>query len=119
MPNRRLTADELIQANALLDLVREKLQTIAEGDRELLFAYRRKIAKELGYDERSKPMVRRALKRRMRALQLGLCPICKQALPETYCVLDRFNAVDGYIETNVRLLCQTCDHQVQKDRRYA
>src|SRR5437868_964887 len=103
MPNRRLTTEELDLANAILDATRHRLNEAAQGDQDLLFALRRKIAKELTYDERSKPMVRRALKTKMRALQNGLCPLCKEQLPERYCVLDRFNAADGYVAENVRL----------------
>ena len=53
MPNRNLTPDELERANELLADIREQLTKLAVGDPLLLFAYRRKIAKELGYDERS------------------------------------------------------------------
>jgi hypothetical protein len=48
MPNRNLTLDELELARALLKDIRERLTALAAGDSELLFAYRRKIAKELG-----------------------------------------------------------------------
>ena len=63
MANRQLTPEELEQANALLDDIRSKLVALSAGEKDLLFAYRRKIFKELTYDERSKPMVRRKLKR--------------------------------------------------------
>lgn len=118
MPNRRLDQDELAQANTLLASIRQHLEALAGGDADLLFALRRKVAKELTYDERDKPMVRRTLKRRMRKLQEGLCPLCEEKLPETYCVLDRFDAQGGYVEGNVRLLCETCDRNVQRERQY-
>lgn len=105
MPNRRLTPAELELANNILADVRAHIDAMAGEDFDLKFALRRKIFKELTYDERSKPMARRALKKRMRAQQGGICPICKEALPETYCVLDRFNAADGYVENNVQLIC--------------
>jgi UTP:GlnB (protein PII) uridylyltransferase len=54
MPNRNLTSDELKRANALLADIRERLDSLAAGDPLLLFAYRRKVAKELGYDERGR-----------------------------------------------------------------
>lgn len=119
MPNRRLTEDELIIANGLLAAVRAEIQQAARGDEDLAFALRRKVAKELIYDERSKPMARRALKKKVRQLQGGICPLCNVGLPEKYCVLDRSRAVDGYVEENVRLICETCDRNVQRDRRYA
>ena len=57
MPNRNLSAEELKKANELLADVRKRLKDLAMGDPLLLFAYRRKIAKELGYDERGKPVL--------------------------------------------------------------
>jgi hypothetical protein len=62
MTSRNLTNDELKNANKLLDDVRKRLVALADGDRLLLFAYRRKVIKELGYDERGKPVARAKLK---------------------------------------------------------
>ena len=119
MPNRQLTEDELKKARALLTSVRARLLKLSNGDKNLLFAYRRKIFKELMYDERSKPMVRRHLKQMKRKEQAGLCAICQNPLPETYAVLDRFNAVDGYTMKNTRLIHQDCDAHTQLSRGYA
>jgi len=119
MPNRRLTLDELVKANALLAEVREKLKVFAEGDPELQFALRRKLYKELSYDERSKPMVRRKLKIAKRQAQNGICPLCHNPLQEKYCVLDRFNAAAGYTSENTQLICQDCDVKTQAARGYA
>ena len=58
MPNRNLNAVELEQANELLRDIRDRLTALAGNDPLLLFAYRRKIVKELGYDERGKPGAR-------------------------------------------------------------
>src|SRR5690348_5361990 len=118
MPNR-LDNRELGIANEFLGRIRAELARLTGDDRELLFALRRKVAKELIYDERSKPMARRTLKNKMRKKQGGLCPLCEQALPPKDCVLDRFNAVDGYVESNVRLICRPCDTRVQEERGYA
>lgn len=119
MANRRLSPDELAQANALLDEIRAKLLQLSQGDRDLLFAYRRKIYKELTYDERGKPMYRRRLKDLKRLEQNGLCALCGTELPGKYVVLDRFNAADGYTPENTRLIHQHCDVQVQQSRSYA
>jgi hypothetical protein len=62
MANRNLTLGELEKANLLLREVHARLKALAGDDADLVFAYNRKIAKELSYDERSKPMVRRKLK---------------------------------------------------------
>ena len=119
MANRQLTAPELELANTLLDATRQRLADAAGGDQELLFALRRKVTKELTYDERSKPLIRRALKEKMRALQGGVCPLCKEVLPARYCVLDRFRAADGYVADNVRLICESCDRRVQEERGFS
>jgi hypothetical protein len=119
MANRQLTAAELVKARALLDEVRSKLAALSGGDKELLFAYRRKVYKELGYDERSKPMARRALKDKKWKEQRGLCAFCKKELPTSYTVLDRLSAVDGYTVENTRLIHQDCDVSHQKSKGYA
>lgn len=117
MPNRTLNREELEKANELLADIR-RLNVLAEDDLQLLFAYRRKVAKMLTYDERSSPMARRRLKIFKRKQQSGMCPVCAKELPRTYCVLDRFDAAAGYIDENTRLLCEQCDRQVQQRRRY-
>jgi UTP:GlnB (protein PII) uridylyltransferase len=119
MANRQLTAKELEEARALLAEIRAKLIRLSRGDKDLLFAYRRKIYKELIYDERSKPMERRRLKQMKRKEQNGLCAVCRKPLPETYVVLDRFKAADGYTVENTRLIHQACDVKVQGSRNYA
>jgi UTP:GlnB (protein PII) uridylyltransferase len=120
MPNRQLTKNELDSVFApLLSDVRARLQTISNGDDELLFALRRKLAKELSYDERGKPMQRKLLKARLRAEQDGLCAHCREALPEKNAVLDRVEAMRGYTPQNTRLLCPACDIAQQEERGYA
>jgi 5-methylcytosine-specific restriction endonuclease McrA len=118
MPNRNLTSDELELARELLKSIRERIDVLANGDGDLRFAYRRKIAKELTYDERSGPMVRRKLKTQKRKEQLGLCARCHEPLPEKYAVLDRLVAAKGYNTGNTRLICEKCDREVQTERRY-
>jgi DNA repair exonuclease SbcCD ATPase subunit len=118
MPNRNLTAGKLEKAVALLDEIRLQLNRLARGDPALLFAYRRKIAKELSYDERSTPMFRRKLKAQKRKEQGGTCPLCRKPLPDKYAVLDRLRAADGYTPENTRLICAECDRRVQSERGY-
>src|SRR6267143_1926118 len=118
MPNRNLSATELENANRLLADIRERLLSLAADDQALLFAYRRKIAKELGYDERRKPMVRRRIKELKRRAQDGLCFLCRDPLPDKYAVLDRLDAVGGYTEENTRLICERCDRDVQAQRAF-
>ncbi len=118
MPNRNLTPVELDRARTLLKDIRERLAALAGRDAELLFAYRRKIAKELGYDERSHPMARRKLKTQKRKEQAGLCARCREELPQKYVILDRIAASKGYTPENTRLICEKCDREVQAERRY-
>jgi len=118
MPNRMLKPAELDRARALLVEIREQLVALAGEDAELLFAYRRKIAKELIYDERSPPMVRRRLKAQKRLDQEGQCARCREPLPEQYVVLDRIEAARGYTTANTRLICEKCDREIQEERRY-
>jgi hypothetical protein len=118
VPNRTLNPKELVKASALLDEVRLKLKKLSSGDPELLFAYRRKVMKELSYDERSKPAVRNKVKRLKRLEQGGLCVICRLELPEKYAVLDRLVASAGYTAANTRLIHQDCDTKTQVERAY-
>jgi ribosomal protein L44E len=118
MANRVLDPDELALADQLLREVRGKLEKLSGGDPELLFAFRRKVAKELTYDERSKPAARKKLKAQKRVEQKGRCALCKKALPESYNVLDRYVASAGYTKENTRLICQRCDTKTQASRGY-
>jgi len=113
-----LTAKEFAQANAVLKSVRARLRKLAGGDNGLLFAYRRKVYKELIYDERGKPMARRRMKAAKRQEQNGKCKRCKKPLPAKYCVLDRIVAAAGYTPKNTRLLCQDCDLTIQAKRKW-
>jgi DNA repair exonuclease SbcCD ATPase subunit len=119
MANRILTPPELAIANRLLDRIRAELQEISRGDNQLLFAYRRKLYKELTYDERGKPMQRRRLKQKKYHEQGGVCPICGKMLPKTYAVLDRLTASEGYTAENTRLIHRECDAQIQAARGYS
>lgn len=119
MPNRNLSPDELAKARGLLASVRQGLLDLAGDDKELLFALRRKLYKELSYDERDRPSVRRKLKIFKRQEQGGLCAVCQQPLPASYCILDRRVASLGHTAENTQLICQHCDTEVQRSRGYA
>ena len=119
MGNRTLSQTELAHANALLAQIRESIDKLSAEDKDLLFAYRRKVYKELTYDERSGPTARRKLKLLKRKEQSNLCSICGEELPEKYAVLDRFRAADGYLPENTRLIHQHCDAKTQQSRGYA
>jgi hypothetical protein len=118
MPNRNLTPDELKLANELLTEIRNRLSLLAGTDLSLLFAYRRKIAKELGYDERGKPAERNKLKTLKWGAQDGKCAHCNEALPLRYSELDRRNAIDGYTPENTELVHAECHRKRQEEKRY-
>jgi len=118
MPNRNLNADELKRANELLAYIRERMTNLACGDPLLLFAYRRKVVKELGYDERSKPGVRGQLKALKWGQQNGKCAHCGNELPLKYSELDRKNAPDGYTAENTELVHAKCHQERQAAKGY-
>jgi hypothetical protein len=122
MPNRRLTSKELQTLfHPLFVEVKAKLQTASDGNEELLFALRRKLYKELSYLERRKPMQRKAVKTQKYKEQQGKCAKCGCKLEDggKNAVLDRAEAIRGYFNENVRLLCHSCDREVQAERNYA
>lgn len=119
MPNRQLTDEERKDLfEPLIAEVRIRLKELCKDDDALHWALRRKLVKELGYDEKSKPALRNKLKRKKISEQNGLCAVCREELPEKNSVLDRFEAMDGYTEENTRLICPGCDIQIQEERGY-
>jgi len=118
MANPRLDGVQLKLANELLTDIRKRLDELSGGNQALRFALNRKIAKELIYDERSKPAVRRKLKIQKHKEQLGKCAVCSLELPDKGAVLDRYSAIDGYIARNTRLICASCDTLIQSGRKY-
>jgi len=118
VPNRRLTDEERTRLLPLLNEVRERLRALAGDDAELHWAMRRKVYKELMYDERKKPMQRRALKTFKRKEQGNRCAECQNELPKTNVVLDRLEAMKGYTKENTRLLCRDCDYRIQQERAF-
>jgi hypothetical protein len=118
MPNRNLSADELTKANALLAHIRDQLKSLSGNDPLLLFAYRRKIAKELQYDERGKPGARGKLKAMKWGLQNGKCAECGLDLPMKYSELDRKAAAEGYTSENTELVHAKCHQARQAAKSY-
>lgn len=118
MPNPRLNDEQLEDAKKLLDKIRKEIAKLANNDFEMIFAYRRKIYKELTYDERGKPRERNRLKVLLWEKQQGRCRMCKKRMIRGRSVLDRKKAIDGYTEKNVRLICMECDRKTQEKRGY-
>lgn len=119
MPNRNLNSDELLRAIELLAEIRKRLTSLAGGDPLLLFAYRRKVVKELGYDERGKPGVRGKLKALKWGRQNGKCAHCGEDLPLKYSELDRKVAAEGYTVENTDLVHAKCHQERQAAKGYA
>lgn len=118
MPNRRLSDEERKQSDAALETVRRSLANLSSGDRELLFAHRRRLIVRLTHDERDTPAKRNKLKAIKRREQNGLCAACSEPLPEKYVELDRCRASDGYTVENTRLLHHRCHIEDQARKAY-
>lgn len=118
MANRKLTTEQIALADTLLSLVRQELATLSGEDKELLFAYRRRLTVKLIHDERGTPAQRNKLKDLKHAEQGGLCAICRTPLPRKYAELDRFNASAGYTPANTRLVHHDCHITDQAEKNY-
>ncbi|MFZ2853453.1 MAG: hypothetical protein WAZ34_05000 [Rhodocyclaceae bacterium] len=120
MTNPQLTKEQRTQLFApLFERVKAELDTFSGGNTQLMWALRRKLAKELVYIERSTPAVRNKLKALMWAKQNGGCALCNKPMPQKGSELDRFEAYLGYVENNVRLVHHECHIKDQADKRYA
>ena len=118
MSNPQLNEIQLKQAHKLIAKIRKEIETLAKNNSKAVFAFRRKIYKELIYDERNRPMERKKLKDIMWKKQKGICRLCKEKLSERGAVLDRTEAIEGYKEENIRLICSSCDTKTQEERGY-
>ncbi len=118
MSNPQLNKIQISKAKKLLEVIRKEIEKLANNDIKLVFAFRRKIYKELTYDERGTPMERKKLKDLLRKKQNGFCFECKNVLPKKGTVLDRIKAVKRYNEKNVNLICPDCDKKIQEKRNY-
>jgi hypothetical protein len=105
-------------ARRLIVTPSQGLSELATGDRLLLFAYRRKIIKELVYDERGKPVARAKLKAQKWRLQSGKCAHCREDMPLKYSELDRKDAADGYTAENTELVHAKCHQERQAAKGY-
>jgi hypothetical protein len=120
MANPRLTKEQRAELFApLFEQVVTQLRELSNGDPHLMWALRRKLAKELVYIERSTPAVRNKLKSLMWNKQHGRCAICDADMPQQGSELDRFEAYLGYVEDNVRLVHHDCHIKDQAAKRYA
>ncbi len=120
MANPRLTKEQRDELFApLLKRVLTDLEESSAGDPQLLWAMRRKLAKELMHLERSTPAARNKLKALKRQSQKGLCALCGESMPQKHSELDRFEAYLGYTESNTRLVHHDCHIKDQAKKGYA
>jgi hypothetical protein len=61
MPNRKLSALEIVAAVSLHNSIRKRLDKMSAGDPELVFALRRRLIVKLTHDERGTPVVGRRM----------------------------------------------------------
>ncbi len=112
-----LTNQQRVEAERILDWVRKELSRLANGDNALLHNLRRRVMKQLEYDERGKPAERKKLKAQLKKRQNGLCLLCGEILTENP-VADRLQADKGYTLANTRLLCRDCDGKEQERKGF-
>ena len=99
--------------------IKAELHRLSDGDAHLMWALRRKLAKELGYLERSTPAARNKLKALVWSKQEGKCALCDQAMPQKGSELDRTEAYLGYVGSNVRLVHHECHIKDQASKSYS
>ena len=120
MANPQLTKEQRAKLFVpLFERVQADLQALSGSDAPLMWALRRKLAKELVYLERSTPAARNKLKALMWAKQDGNCALCRQPMPQKGSELDRFEAYLGYVESNVQLVHHECHIKDQASKDYA
>jgi DNA repair exonuclease SbcCD ATPase subunit len=88
--------------------VTKSLEQLSAGDTDVLFALRRKLFKELSYQERGSPMLRGKIKQQRRKIQSNICPVCNKTLPENHAHLHRLEAKIGYTVENTQLVHSKC-----------
>ena len=120
MPNPRLTPEQRVTLyQPLFEKIKADLETASGGDPKVLWALRRKIAKELIYLERGRPVDRKKLQIQKYIEQSGLCTICGKKLPERGAELDRKEAFLGYTSENTNLVHHDCHVSDQQKKGYA
>jgi hypothetical protein len=120
MANPQLTSTQREQLFApLFDQVKKKLARLSDGDPRLLWALRRKLAKQLIYLERSTPAFRKRLKEKKYSDQVAICAICGKILPYKDIELDRMEAYLGYTPENTRLVHHKCHIDDQRKKGFA
>ena len=120
MPNPQLSKEQREQIfTPFFERIKVDLDQLSHGDPRLLWALRRKLAKELTYLERSTPTARNKLKAQKWTEQGGICALCHEQMVLNGSELDRTEAFLGYISSNVRLVHHDCHIKDQASKGYA
>lgn len=114
-----MTKEESAIVRKLLDDIRSKLEELAHGDRDLMFAMRRRLYIRLMHDERGTPLHRRKLKTLKWEQQNHLCAICGKDLALKFSELDRTEAFLGYTPENTRLVHHDCHIADQRSKNFS
>jgi hypothetical protein len=119
-PGPRLTAEQAEKMfQPIFARIIADLEATSGGNSKLLWALRRKLAKELTYLERGTPTRRKKLKQQKFTEQNGVCTICGGELPQRGAELDRTDAFLGYTQQNTRLVHHECHVADQQKKNYA
>ena len=106
----KLNPQQTADADALFTRLKADLLALSGGDEDLLFNFRRKMYKELMYDERGTPLARQRLKKATWKLQEGKCAVCGKELAFEGSELERIYAPKGFVEGNVKVVHHECNH---------
>jgi hypothetical protein len=109
MANPTLNEEQRKIAMEIVAGVSARLHALAAGDESLLFAYIRKVSKQLVYLERDSPSKRKRVKKKVWKSQHELCAECKQPLELRYSIADRIDAVKRYIPENLEIIHDACN----------
>lgn len=118
MTTRNLNTRELVKANALLTEIRSHIDAWSGPDPALRSAYSRKIIRELTYELRGKPLLRKELKKAKWEEQGHACAICGTGMILKYGLLVLANDAGGYTKANTLLVHSTCGFTTQLNERY-
>lgn len=116
MANRTLNEQQVKVAMEIVADVTARIHELAGGDEALMFAFVRKVSKELVYLERESPSKRKRVKRKVWKLQGEKCAECGNPLGFRYSVADRRDAVKGYVVGNLEIIHAECD-RIRKERK--
>ena len=113
MANRTLTPAERAIAKKVFDSIEKKLANLAGKDKNLIFAFRRKISRSLIEKEKGTVAEHNRLKKEKWSENNGRCEYGKHKMPTLRgAVLHRHEAMRGYTARNTILICPKCHDEI-------